>query len=110
MRRKHRDKALRWLTQAEHDLEDAKFNASGERYNVTCFLCQGGGESAQGLPYLRRRGSVGARRCRAGRKGRGKPAGPCGFEEGHRGARQILHTDAVPERAIRRHPPSGILG
>lgn len=46
MRRKRRDEALRWLMQAEHDLDDAKFNADGKRYNVACFLCQQAAEKA----------------------------------------------------------------
>jgi len=37
---------LRWLAQAERDLEDARFNAGGERYNVACFLCQQAAEKA----------------------------------------------------------------
>ncbi|MBC7335125.1 MAG: HEPN domain-containing protein [Clostridia bacterium] len=46
MRRKSRDEALRWLRQAEYDLDDAKFKADGKRYNVACFLCQQAAEKA----------------------------------------------------------------
>jgi HEPN domain-containing protein len=32
--------AKRWFLQALRDLDDAKFNFSGERFNVACFLAQ----------------------------------------------------------------------
>jgi HEPN domain-containing protein len=44
-----RDKNLgakRWFTQAIKDLDDAKFNLSGKRYNVACFLAQQSVEKA----------------------------------------------------------------
>lgn len=34
------DDALRWLRQAEHDLDDARFVVTGERYGLACFLSQ----------------------------------------------------------------------
>jgi len=46
MRREHRDEALRWLRQAERDLDDAKFCTDGGRYNVACFLSQQAAEKA----------------------------------------------------------------
>jgi HEPN domain-containing protein len=33
-----RSRSERWFAQAIHDLEDARFNLAGERYNVACFL------------------------------------------------------------------------
>lgn len=38
--------AKRWLLQALQDFEDAKFNLSGKRYNVACFLSQQSVEKA----------------------------------------------------------------
>jgi len=38
--------AGRWFLQAIQDLDDAKFNLSGKRYNVACFLAQQTGEKA----------------------------------------------------------------
>ncbi|MEX2725068.1 MAG: HEPN domain-containing protein [Candidatus Freyarchaeota archaeon] len=38
--------AKRWLSQAIQDLDDAKFNHSGKRYNVACFLAQQSVEKA----------------------------------------------------------------
>jgi len=38
--------AKRWLSQAIQDLDDAKFNQSGKRYNVACFLAQQSVEKA----------------------------------------------------------------
>lgn len=32
--------AKRWFLQGSQDLDDAKFNLSGNRYNVACFLAQ----------------------------------------------------------------------
>jgi HEPN domain-containing protein len=32
--------AKRWFVQGMQDLDDAKFNLSGSRYNVACFLAQ----------------------------------------------------------------------
>ena len=34
------DDALRWLRQAEHDLDDAHFVITGKRYGLACFLSQ----------------------------------------------------------------------
>jgi len=36
----------RWFLQAKQDLDDAEFNLSGGRYNVTCFLAQQSAEKA----------------------------------------------------------------
>jgi HEPN domain-containing protein len=38
--------AKRWLLQALQDFDDAKFNLSGKRYNVACFLAQQSAEKA----------------------------------------------------------------
>jgi HEPN domain-containing protein len=38
--------AKRWFLQALRDLDDAKFNLSGERFNVACFLAQQSAEKA----------------------------------------------------------------
>lgn len=35
-----KEDAKRWFLQALQDLDDAKFNLSGGRYNVACFLAQ----------------------------------------------------------------------
>jgi len=37
---KKKSESERWINQALKDLDDAKFNLSGERYNVACFLAQ----------------------------------------------------------------------
>jgi len=37
---------LRWLAQAERDLDDARFAAKGDRHNLACFLCQQAAEKA----------------------------------------------------------------
>lgn len=36
----------RWMNQAERDIDDARFNLSGGRYNVACFLAQQAAEKA----------------------------------------------------------------
>jgi len=46
MKKKNKKEALRWILQSEKDLDDAKFNLSGSRYNVACFLAQQSGEKA----------------------------------------------------------------
>jgi HEPN domain-containing protein len=38
--------ALRWFKQSERDLDDAKFLASGNRFNSCCFLAQQAAEKA----------------------------------------------------------------
>jgi len=43
---KRKEKGRRWFLQAVRDLDDAKFNLSGERYNVACFLAQQAAEKA----------------------------------------------------------------
>ena len=45
MRNKEGD-TKRWFLQALQDLDDAKFNLSGKRYNVACFLAQQSAEKA----------------------------------------------------------------
>ena len=34
------NEGTRWVQQAEHDLEDAKYNREGGKHNLTCFLSQ----------------------------------------------------------------------
>lgn len=46
----------RWLNQAQQDLNDARFNLSGQRYNVACFLAQQAAEKAL-KSYLLRKGA-----------------------------------------------------
>jgi len=41
-----KEEAKRWFLQALRDLDDAKFNLSGERFNVACFLAQQAAEKA----------------------------------------------------------------
>ncbi|NPV60490.1 MAG: HEPN domain-containing protein [Actinobacteria bacterium] len=36
----------RWIRQAERDLDDARYNAQGERYSLACFLSQQAAEKA----------------------------------------------------------------
>jgi len=38
--RDSQSEAKRWFLQGMQDLDDAKFNLSGNRYNVACFLAQ----------------------------------------------------------------------
>lgn len=40
------DDALRWLRQAERDLDDAHFVMTGKRYGLACFLSQQSAEKA----------------------------------------------------------------
>ncbi len=46
----------RWFWQAVQDLDDAKFNLSGKRYNVACFLAQQSAEKAL-KAYLLQKGA-----------------------------------------------------
>lgn len=43
---KNKEEAKRWFMQALRDLDDAKYNLSGKRYNVACFLAQQSAEKA----------------------------------------------------------------
>lgn len=38
--------AQRWLSQAERDIDDAKYTEEGRRFNLTCFLAQQSAEKA----------------------------------------------------------------
>ena len=50
-----RHEAERWLGQAERDLDDARFLASGSRFNSCCFLAQQAAEKAlKAFLYLQR--------------------------------------------------------
>lgn len=40
MKDPRKKESVRWVLQAERDLDDAKYNLSGKRYNVACFLAQ----------------------------------------------------------------------
>ena len=42
----YKSEATRWLRQAEQDLMDASYNKNGERFNISCFLCQQASEKA----------------------------------------------------------------
>ena len=42
----YKSEATRWLRQAEQDLMDASYNKDGERFNISCFLCQQASEKA----------------------------------------------------------------
>jgi len=46
MRPEPKAEGLRWLRQAEHDLNDAEYNLAGRRYSLACFLCQQAAEKA----------------------------------------------------------------
>jgi HEPN domain-containing protein len=46
MRDKDVKEAKRWFLQALQDLDDARYNLSGKRYNVACFLAQQSAEKA----------------------------------------------------------------
>lgn len=41
-----RDEGRRWLEQSLQDLDDARYNARGERHNIACFLAQQAAEKA----------------------------------------------------------------
>lgn len=46
--------ARRWLAQAERDLDDARYVAQGQRWNLACFVAQQSAEKAlKGFPYAR---------------------------------------------------------
>ena len=42
----YKSEATRWLRQAEQDLIDASYNKDGEKFNISCFLCQQASEKA----------------------------------------------------------------
>ena len=42
----YKSEATRCLRQAEQDLMDASYNKDGERFNISCFLCQQASEKA----------------------------------------------------------------
>ncbi|MBI4234254.1 MAG: HEPN domain-containing protein [Chloroflexi bacterium] len=46
MRPEPKAEGLRWLRQAERDLDDARYMQQGSRYNVACFLAQQAAEKA----------------------------------------------------------------
>lgn len=46
MRQGPGDEGIRWLKQAERDLDDARYAFTGERYNLVCFLAQQAAEKA----------------------------------------------------------------
>lgn len=46
MQRSARDEAMRWLRQAERDMDDARFTLGGDRYSLTCFVAQQAAEKA----------------------------------------------------------------
>ena len=46
MRRTPSDEARRWFLQAQRDLDDSRYSAAGERFNLACFLAQQSAEKA----------------------------------------------------------------
>lgn len=46
MKPNENEEAKRWLRQAQQDLEDARYNFAGGRFNVACFLSQQSAEKA----------------------------------------------------------------
>ena len=46
MKHEATDEGRRWLLQAKQDLDDARYNSEGERYNIACFLSQQSAEKA----------------------------------------------------------------
>jgi HEPN domain-containing protein len=46
MRPNQKKESERWMRQALRDLDDAKYNLQGERYNLVCFLAQQAAEKA----------------------------------------------------------------
>lgn len=50
------NESLRWLAQAEADLDDARYLYDGGRYNACCFFCQQAAEKAI-KAYLYRQGA-----------------------------------------------------
>ena len=42
----YKSEATRWLRQAAQDLIDASYNKDGEKFNISCFLCQQASEKA----------------------------------------------------------------
>ena len=46
MRPEAAGEGLRWIRQAERDLDDAEYNRAGHRYSLVCFLCQQAAEKA----------------------------------------------------------------
>ena len=46
MRRSSKSEAERWIAQAKRDMDDARYNYDGNRFNVVCFLAQQAAEKA----------------------------------------------------------------
>ena len=46
MRLESREEGMRWLMQAEQDLDDARYSFQGKRFNLACFLSQQAAEKA----------------------------------------------------------------
>ncbi len=46
MRPEPKEEGMRWLLQAERDLDDARYNFLGKRFNLACFLSQQAAEKA----------------------------------------------------------------
>jgi len=52
MRRTPSDEASRWFLQAQRDLDDARYSAAGERFNLACFHAQqSAGRALKALLY-----------------------------------------------------------
>ena len=54
MRPEAAGEGLRWIRQAERDLDDAEYNRAGHRYSLVCFLCQQAAEKALKAALLSR--------------------------------------------------------
>jgi HEPN domain-containing protein len=46
MRLEPKEEGMRWLLQAEQDLDDARYSFQGKRFNLACFLSQQAAEKA----------------------------------------------------------------
>jgi len=46
MKQSSKSEAGRWLLQAERDIDDARYNLEGKRFNLVCFLSQQAAEKA----------------------------------------------------------------
>ncbi|MGA9099996.1 MAG: HEPN domain-containing protein [Methanotrichaceae archaeon] len=46
MKLEPKEEGMRWLLQAEQDLDDARYSFQGKRFNLACFLSQQSAEKA----------------------------------------------------------------
>jgi HEPN domain-containing protein len=53
------EEGMRWLLQAKHDMDDARYAAEGNRFNLACFLAQQAAEKAlKGYLYAKGRSLI----------------------------------------------------